>query len=114
MNNRIKVAKLIFSLGAVLGILSAGGGVLYGAALGPRSAMWTTFLATFVPVAVLWSLFCYLAYKGLTSERAVLKFVFWTFVVFNLFVFPIGTGISGVSIWLWRDLRKQNIRPVSA
>lgn len=113
MDNRIRVAKFVFSLDAVLGILSVGGAALYLAALTSGNA-WTAFFAIFVPFAVLWALFCYWAYKGLTSEKAVLKFVFWSYVVGNVFGFPVGTAIAGVSIWLWRDLRKQNIRPVSA
>lgn len=113
MNNRIRVAKFVFSLDAVLGILSVGGAALYGAAFS-SGKVWPAFLAVFVPCSVLWALFCYGAYKGLTSEKAVLKFVFWSNVVGNVFGFPVGTAIAGVSIWLWRDLRKQNIRPVSA
>jgi hypothetical protein len=113
MNSRIGIAKFIFSLDAVLGVLSVGGAALYIAALSSWK-MWAAFLATFVPFSALWLLFCYAAYKGLTSEKVVLKFVFWTYVVANLFVFPVGTVISGASVWLWRDLRKQNIRPVSA
>jgi len=113
MNSRIRVAKFVFSLDAVLGILSIGGAALYGAAFTSGKA-WTAFVAIFLPFAVLWSSFCYWAYKGLTSEKAVLKFVFWSYVVGNVFGFPVGTAIAGVSIWLWRDLRKQNIRPVSA
>ena len=112
MDNRIRVAKFVFSLDAVLGILSIGGAALYVAAFASGNA-WTAFFAIFVPIAVLWALFCYWAYKGLTSEKAVLKFVFWSYVVANVFGFPVGTAIAGVSIWLWRDLRKQNIRPVS-
>lgn len=113
MDNRIRVAKFVFSLDAVLGILTVGTAAIYAAAFTSGNA-WTTFFAIFVPFAVLWALFCYWAYKGLTSEKAVLKFVFWSYVVGNVFGFPVGTAIAGVSIWLWRDLRKQNIRPVSA
>jgi hypothetical protein len=113
MDNPIRVAKFVFSLDAVLGILSVGGAALYGATW-TSGNYWTAFFASFVPFAVLWALFCYWAYKGLTSEKAVLKFVFWSYVVGNVFGFPVGTSIAGVSIWLWRDLRKQNIRPVSA
>ena len=113
MNNRVRVAKFVFSLDAVLGILSIGGAALYGAAVTSGNA-WVTFLAIFVPFSVLWSSFCYWAYKGLTSEKPILKFVFWSNVVGNVFGFPVGTAIAGVSIWLWRDLRKQNTRPVSA
>jgi hypothetical protein len=113
MNSRIKVAKFVFSLDAVLGILSIGGAALYGAALTSGNA-WTTFVAIFVPFAVLWATFCYWAYKGLTSEKAILKFVFWSNVVGNAFGFPVGTAIAGVSIWLWRDLRKQSTHPAGS
>lgn len=112
IEDRTRVAQFLFSLDAVLGILSIGGAALYGAAYSSGN-VWTTALAIFVPFAVLWALFCYCAYKGLTSENAVLKFIFWLFVVGHVFGFPVGTAISGVSIWLWRDLRK-NICPVSA
>lgn len=112
MNNRITVAKIIFSLDAAMGIMSIGGAALYGATL-TSGNMWTVCLAIFVPFTVLWSLFCYLAYQGLTSEKAVLKFVFWSHVVGNAFGFPVGTAIAGVSIWLWRELRKHNIRAIS-
>jgi len=56
--DRIRVAKFIFSLDAVLGILSVGGAALYGAAYASGN-MWTTFFAIFVPFAVLWALICY-------------------------------------------------------
>ena len=113
MIDRITVAKLTFSLDAVLGILGAGGAALYGAAYSSGN-VWTTFLTIFVPSAMLWPLFCYSAYKGLTSQHVVLKVVFWLFVVLHVFPFPVGTAIAGVSIWLWRDLRKPTIGPVSA
>lgn len=113
MNHRIRVAKLVFSLDAVLGNLSVGGAALYGAAFTSGNP-WTAFLAIFVPFATLWSMFCYWAYRGLTSEKAVLKFVFWSYVVVNALGFPVGTAIAGVSIWLWRDSRKRDVRPVSA
>jgi hypothetical protein len=107
MKSRVRVAKFVFSLDAILGILSIGGAALYLAALTSGNAG-TAFVAIFVPFAVLWSSFCYWAYKGLTSEKAVLKFVFWSYVVGNVFGFPVGTAVAGVSIWLWRDLRRQN------
>jgi hypothetical protein len=113
LNNRLGVAKFVFALDAVLGILSVGGAALYGAALS-SGEVWGAFLAIFVPCSVLWASFCYCAYRGLTSENAILKFVFWLYVAGNLFAFPVGTAIAGISIWLWRDLRKQSIRPVSA
>ena len=113
MNNPIGVAKVIFSLNAVLGVLSVGGAALYVAALS-SGKIWMAFLAIFLPFSALWLLFCYGGYRGLTSEKAVLKFVFWTYVVANVFVFPVGTAISAVTVWLWRDLRRQSIDPVSA
>lgn len=110
--NRTRLAKLLFSIKAVLGILSIGGAALYGAAWTSGNA-WTAFFSVFVPFALLWALFCYAAYGGLTSEKTVLKFVFWLYVVGNVFIFPVGTAFAGVAIWLWRDSRKQNIVPVS-
>ena len=80
MDNHIRVAKFVFSLDAVLGILAVGGAALYGAALTSGNA-WTAFVAIFVPFAVLWTFFCYWAYKGLTSEKVVLKFVFWNSLI---------------------------------
>ena len=112
MENRIKVAKFVFSLDGLLGVLSIGGAALYGATF-KSGNVWMAFLPIFVPFSLLWALFCYSAYKGLTSENAVLKFVFWANVAGNKFASPVGTAIAGVSIWLWRDLRKQNILPVS-
>ena len=112
MGDRLTAAKLVFSLDAVLGILSAGGGALYAAALSSGN-VWAAFLAIFVPSAMLWSLFCYLAYRGLTGENVALRVLFWSHVVGHVFVFPIGTAIAGASIWLWRELRKQGIQPAS-
>ena len=71
LGRRVSLAKFLFSLDAVLGILSVGGAALYVAALTSGKA-WTAFLAIFVPFAVLWASFCYWAYRGLTSEKAVL------------------------------------------
>lgn len=102
----------MFTLDAVLGILSIGGAALYGTVYASGNA-WLAFAAIFVPFSTLWLAFCYGAYKGLTSEKTVLKIVFWSNVVGNAFGFPVGTAIAGVAIWLWRDLRKQDIRPVS-
>lgn len=113
LSDRIKVAKFVFSLDALLGILSIGGAALYGAAYSSGN-VWLAFLPIFVPFSVLWALFCYGAYRGLTSDNVILKSVFWLNVVGNAFGFPVGTAIAGVCIWLWRDLRKPTIRPVSA
>lgn len=106
-------AKIVFSLAALVGGWSVGGAALYVAAYTPGEA-WLAFLAIFVPCAALWVALCFWAYKGLTSDKAILIVVFWLFVVANVFVFPVGTVIAAVSIWLWRDSRKQTVRPLSS
>ena len=111
--NRIKVARFMFSIDAVLGILAVGAACLFGAAYNRHAPLLPIFLTIFLPLAVLWSLLCYGAYKGLTSEKFILKIVFWFHVACNVLSFPIGTAVAGVSIWLWRDLRNQDSRPVS-
>jgi hypothetical protein len=110
MDYRFRVAQFVFALDAVLGTMAVGGASLYVAAFSSGN-VWKAFFATFVPFTVVWTLICYGAYKGLASDQVILKFVFWGYVVGNVFVFPVGTAIAGVSIWLWRDLRKQNSRP---
>jgi hypothetical protein len=112
VNSHIRLAKVVFLLDAVLGILSIGGAALFGASYASGN-VWAAFLAVFVPFSVLWSLFCYAAYKGLTSNLIVLKILFWLHVVGNAIGFPIGTAIAGLCVWLWRDLRKPDIRAVS-
>jgi hypothetical protein len=104
-NDPIRLAQVVFALDAVLGILAIGGAALFGAAYSSGS-VWTSFLSVFVPLSALWTLFCYLAYKGLTSDNLVLKAVFWLNVVGNAIGFPVGTAIAGASIWLWRELRR--------
>ena len=103
MNDRVRLAKYLFSLDAVLGILSIGGAALYGAAYSSKS-LWVAFLPVFVSFSVLWALFCYGAYKGLTSPNAFTKTLFWLFVSGHVVAFPVGTAISGACIWLWRGL----------
>lgn len=105
VNNPIRLAKLTFSVGAGIGILGIGGACLYIAAYDRHSDVWSIFYSIFVPFSALWALFCYSAYRGLTSANPILKLLFWSCVVFNAFGFPIGTGIAGVAVWLWRDLR---------
>lgn len=102
--NRVRAAKLLFSLDAFLGLLSVGGAALYGATYASGN-VWIAFLGTFIPFGALWLLICYGAYKGLTSENIALKFVFWAFVVGHAIAFPVGTAIAGAAIWLWRELR---------
>jgi hypothetical protein len=107
MNDRVTLAKYLFSLDAVLGILSVGGAALYGAAYSSKS-IWVAFFPVFVPFSLLWALFCYGAYKGLTSPNAFSKVIFWLFVVGHVVAFPVGTAISGACIWLWRGLSSRS------
>ena len=111
MNDRARVAKYLFSLDTVLGILSIGGAALYGAAYSSKS-IWVAFFPIFVPSAVLWALLCYGGYKGLTSSNIFLTLLFWLLVVGHFFAFPVGTAFSLACIWLWRDLspRSKNRR----
>jgi hypothetical protein len=103
MNDRVRLAKYLFSLDAVLGILGIAGAALYGAAYSSKS-VWVAFFPVFVPLSALWALLCYGAYKGLTSPNAFSKIVFWLFVAGHVPAFPVGTAISGACVWLWRDL----------
>lgn len=103
VNNRVLLARLLFILDAVLGILVVGAACLYGAAFN-RNPDWVAIALTFfLPLSLAWSLLCYFAYKGLTSGNIVLKSVFWFYVFCNVFTFPIGTAIAGASIWLRRE-----------
>lgn len=108
--HRIRVAKVVFALDAVLGLLAVGGAALFGVAYSSGEP-WTAFFAVFIPFGLLWTLFCFLAYQGLTGDNVFLKIVFWLFVVGHVFGFPVGTAIAAVSIWLWRELRKQPSAP---
>ena len=105
-SDRTRVAQLVFGLDAALGVLGIGAASLYGAALSSGNP-WTVFLAIFLSCSGLWLLFCFCAYKGLTSDNLLLKGVFWLAVVGHLPAFPVGTAFSGASIWLWRELRRQ-------
>jgi hypothetical protein len=107
VNDRIRLARYLFTLDALLGILAIGGAALYGAAYSSKS-MWASFLLVFVPFSVLWALFCYAAFKGLTKPGALSKIAFWLFVVGHLAAFPIGTAISGACVWLWRNLSRHS------
>lgn len=104
LDDRIRVARVLFGLDAVSGVLSVGGAALYGAALASGNP-WVAFWSTLVPFALLWVLICWCAYRGLTSGGAVFQVVFWLFVVGHLFAFPVGTAVAGLCIWLWRELR---------
>jgi hypothetical protein len=77
MASHNRVAQFVFSFDAVLGVLAIGGAALYGATFSSGS-VWSAFLPIFVPFAALWTLFCYGAYKGLTSDTLALRVVFWS------------------------------------
>lgn len=102
--DRTQAAKVLFTADALLGTLSIGGAALYGAAYSSET-LWIAFLPVFVPFTAIWCAFCYGAYRGLTSERIVLKIVFWLFVLGHVFAFPVGTAIAGLAIWLQRKTR---------
>lgn len=104
LEDRLRVAQVLFGFDAVTGSFSVAAGALYGAALASGNP-WTAFLTTFVPVALLWCLICYCAYRGLTRGNAIFQLVFWLFVLGHVFAFPVGTAIAGLCIWLWRELR---------
>ncbi len=103
MSDCIRLARYLFSLDAVLGIFAIGGAALYGTAYSSHG-VWATFLSIFMPSSALWALFCYGAYKGLTSPNAFSRLLFWLFVVGHVFAFPVGTAISSACVWLWRKL----------
>ena len=105
LDDRVRIAKVLFGVDAVLGILAIGGAALYGAALTSGNP-WVAFFGMLLPLSALWLLLCYVAYQGLTTGHGVAKIVFWLYVTGNFFAFPTGTAISGLSIWLWRELRK--------
>jgi hypothetical protein len=111
MNTRLRLARFMFALDALLGVLAVGDACLCGAAHARHADLWPIFISVFVPLSLLWSLSCYLAYHGLTGRNAVLAFIFWIHVVLNVFAFPIGTAIAGTSVWLWRESRKQDAGP---
>lgn len=113
MIDRTKLAKLVYIVDAVLGILSIGGAALYGVTYSSGNA-WAAFAAVFVPGSLLWSLFCYGAYLGLRSDNVLLKVVFWVHVMGNFFGFPVGTAIAGMCVWLRRELGKHETRPAHA
>jgi hypothetical protein len=103
MKNPVRLAKYLFLIDAVLGIVSIGGAALYGAAYSSKSLS-VAFLPVFVPFSALWALFCYGAYKGLVGPNAFSKVLFWLFVIGHIVAFPVGTAIAGACIWLWREL----------
>lgn len=104
LDDRVRVAGVLFGFDAVAGILSIGGAALYGAALTSGNP-WVAFWSTLVPLALLWALICWCAFRGLTGAGTAFRVVFWLFVAGHLFAFPVGTAVAGLCIWLWRELR---------
>lgn len=107
MISRSKLAQMLFSIDAVLGVGVIGAAALFGAAYSPDDS-WRPFLVVFIPGSLVWLTICYLAFRGLTSPNLFLRFVFWAYVVCNLPLFPVGTALAVISIWLWRELRPQD------
>jgi len=111
--NKLKLAKVLFIVNAILI------GVLGGALLGMYGAIFASeggpdlkqeilaFAVFFFPLSILWSLFCYGAYKGLQSSNIALQVIFWLFIAWNLFAFPIGTIFSLVIIYIWYTQNKE-------
>lgn len=108
-SDRARLAKYLFILDAIGVVLVIASAALFGTAYSSGSFA-EAFFPVFLSVSAVWLLFCYGAYKGLTSPNVIGKVVFWLSVVGHIFVFPVGTAFSGVCIWLWRDLslRAQN------
>ena len=105
LKNRNRLAQYLYSLDAVLGILSIAGAALYIAALSSKSLP-AVFFFVFVPCSLLWASLCYGAWKGLVHTNLFFKILFWLHVVVNVFVFPVGTALAAAAIWLRRELRK--------
>lgn len=111
--NKLKLAKVLFIVNAIL-IGMLGGALLgmYGAIFasegGPNlSREILAFAVFFFPISVFWSLFCFGAYKGLQSSNTALQVIFWLFIVWNIFAFPIGTLFSLVIIYIWHTQNKE-------
>ncbi len=98
---RARLTLLAFSVGAILAAVAIVEGALF-AAVNTTGAPWLVFLLTVIVIGSIWAAFTYGAYKGLSSSRVTLQAVFWLYVVFHVFVFPIGTAVSALLIWLWR------------
>ncbi len=103
LSDRARLAKYLFLLDAIGVVLVIASAAFFGTAYSSGSFA-EAFFPAFLSVSAVWLLFCYLAYKGLTSPNVFGKIVFWLAVVGHFFVFPVGTAFSGVCIWLWRDL----------
>ena len=114
IRNKLRAAKILLIINAIIGVAGSAGIAIYMAAFaydsGPNhvGAM-ITFTVVFFPIAILWSLFCYGAYKGIITDRIFPKFIFWLFVVFSVAGFPIGTITSFILIYLWYTLKNEGV-----
>lgn len=117
LEDRTRLARILFGLDAAMGVLAIASAALYGAAL-TSGNRWVAFFGMLLPLSALWMLLCFGAYKGLTRGHALLQILFWVYVVGNFFAFPVGTAISAASIWLWRELgteaRRSAAKPVAS
>lgn len=105
IQDRGLLARLLFGIEGVIGAFGIGAAAFYGAAMTTGNA-WVAFFGILIPFLPLWALFCYGAYRGLTSDNLFQRVLFWLFVTGHVFVFPVGTVISGALIWLRREWRK--------
>lgn len=96
-----QILRLTFAFGALLGMV----GVVEGALFAGATTSGSPALAMLLVLALgggAWCAFTYGAYRGLSSSRATSATVFWLYVAFNTFVFPFGTAMAAVLVWLWR------------
>ena len=107
---KLQIAKYLFIANAIFvsvgyGLLAALAAIAYSPGPGPHiKAALTAFAVVFVILAIFWSLFCYGAYKGMTSERTSFKVIFWVFVICSMLSFPIGTAFAVALIYLRRAI----------
>ncbi|SDU03185.1 hypothetical protein SAMN05216296_1376 [Pseudomonas pohangensis] len=110
--DKLKIAIIAYSTNMLLAALSIG---FIGYSIAkpfPRGDI-GLHLLIFIAVLLLWAIFSYYAYKGLTSDNLLLKIIFWTHTLWNLLLgFPFGTAIALAFIYLWIELKKQKTSPL--
>ena len=106
----MKWASALFGFSALVGVVVIGAGALSGAAWAPNARVWIVFAQVFIPAASVWLAFSYGAYKGLASDNAGLRFLFWANVGVMFFIFPVGTAVAAAMVWLWRELKNAKVR----
>ena len=107
---KLKIARIAYLANMLLGAASAGF-IAYLAVSFPNGK-WpesddaiSIFSIIFITITLLWAIFSYGAYKGLTSNNIALKIIFWVHTIWNLVTFPIGTAIAAICIYIWSDLK---------